>query len=78
RIITFEQAFHGRTLAAVSVPTLVVHGAADDQCPLSHGRAIADAIAGAELEVWEGCGHNPMAHDPQRLADALAAFMARL
>ncbi|MDW7557774.1 MULTISPECIES: alpha/beta fold hydrolase [Azospirillum] len=73
-----RRADHRGTLAAVSVPTLVVHGAADDQCPLSHGRAIADAIAGAELEVWEGCGHNPMAHDPQRLADALAAFMARL
>ena len=73
-----RRADHRGTLAAVSVPTLVVHGAADDQCPLPHGRAIADGIAGAELQVWEGCGHNPMAHDPQRLADALAAFVARL
>ena len=73
-----RRADHRGTLAAVSVPTLVVHGAEDDQCPLPHGRAIADGIAGAELEIWEGCGHNPMAHDAQRLAAAVAAFMARL
>jgi len=73
-----RRADHRGTLAAVSVPTLVVHGAEDDQCPLPHGRAIAEGIGGASLDAWEGCGHNPMAHDPQRLAAALTSFMARL
>lgn len=76
--LAVRRADHRGTLAAVSVPALVVHGADDDQCPLPHGRALAEGIGGAALEVWDECGHNPMAHDPQRLADALSAFIRRV
>lgn len=69
---------HRATLARVDVPTLVLHGTDDDQCPLPHGRLIADGIPGAELTVWTGCGHNPMAHDPAGVAAALAAFLRRV
>ncbi|NYZ15454.1 alpha/beta fold hydrolase [Azospirillum sp. RWY-5-1] len=68
---------HRATLARVDVPTLVLHGTDDDQCPLSHGRVIADGIAGAELAVWPGCGHNPMAHDPAGVAVALGTLRGR-
>jgi pimeloyl-ACP methyl ester carboxylesterase len=42
----------------VSVPTLVVHGADDPLVDVSGGRATARAIAGAELAVLEGMGHD--------------------
>jgi pimeloyl-ACP methyl ester carboxylesterase len=45
-------------LSAVSVPTLVVHGADDPLVDVSGGRATARAIAGAELAVLEGMGHD--------------------
>ena len=45
-------------LRSLKVPTLVIHGADDRMCDVSGGRATAGAIAGAELEVIEGMGHN--------------------
>jgi pimeloyl-ACP methyl ester carboxylesterase len=45
-------------LHAVTVPTLVIHGAADPLIPVECGRATADAIPGARLLVIEGMGHD--------------------
>ena len=45
-------------LGAVGVPTLVIHGAADPLVTLPGGEATAAAIAGAELWVIEGMGHD--------------------
>jgi len=47
-----------RALRQVSVPTLVVHGADDPLVDVSGGRATAQAIAGAELAVLDGMGHD--------------------
>ncbi|MGA0561002.1 alpha/beta fold hydrolase [Ancylobacter sp. VNQ12] len=58
-------------LAGIRLPTLVLHGEQDDQCPLAHGRLIAAAIPDAALEIWPDTGHNPMARDPQRFAQAV-------
>ena len=44
-------------LAAVRVPALVIHGAADPLIPLSAGEATAAVLAGAKLEVIPGMGH---------------------
>ena len=44
-------------LAAISVPTLVIHGDADSLIDVSGGRATAAAIPGAELLVIPGMGH---------------------
>lgn len=55
-------------LPRIGVPTLVLHGEKDDECPVSHGRRLAALIPGAHFECWEGAGHHLMAHDPQRLA----------
>ena len=41
----------------ITTPTLVVHGSADPMFPLPHGRALADAVPGAELLVVPGMGH---------------------
>ena len=63
-------------LAGIVLPTLVLHGAEDDQCPLAHGRRIAEGIAGARLDVWPGAGHNLMAQDPERFAQAVLRLYA--
>jgi pimeloyl-ACP methyl ester carboxylesterase len=61
-------------LRGVSVPTLVVHGAADPLITLPGGEATAAAVPGAELWVVEGMGHDlPAAVTPE-----LAARQARL
>ena len=44
-------------LGAIAAPTLVVHGTDDPLFPLGHGRALADAIPGAELLALERTGH---------------------
>ena len=45
------------SLASVTAPTLVIHGANDPLVPLAHGRATARAIPGAKFLVVEGLGH---------------------
>jgi len=45
-------------LATVAVPTLVWHGDADPLIDVSGGRATADAVPGAELEIVAGMGHD--------------------
>jgi len=64
-------------LRAIDVPTLVVHGAEDPLCDVSGGRATAAAIAGAELVVIEGMGHDlPRALWP-RFASMIAEVVQR-
>ncbi|MFD0903437.1 alpha/beta fold hydrolase [Actinomadura sediminis] len=47
-----------RGFGDIKAPTLVVHGDHDPLFPLPHGRALRDAIPGAELLVLEGAGHD--------------------
>ena len=44
-------------LAAVDVPTLIVHGTEDPIFPIDHGEALAKAIPGSTFVTWEGVGH---------------------
>lgn len=58
-------------LGSLTVPSLVVHGDADRLVPLECGRATAEAIPGARLEIIEGMGHD---YPPQlwdRLVDLI-------
>jgi pimeloyl-ACP methyl ester carboxylesterase len=48
----------GDLLRAISVPTLVIHGAADPLVPLACGEDTAAQIPGARLEVIQGMGHD--------------------
>ena len=65
-------------LAAVTAPTLVVHGAADPLVTLPGGEATAAAIPGAELWVVEGMGHDlPEAVFPELFARQ-GALLARV
>ncbi len=63
-------------MKAFTVPTLVIHGDADETVPIDvAGRAAAQMIAGAEFKVYEGAPHGlPVTH-AQRLSDDLIAFL---
>ncbi len=62
-----------RALAAVRVPTLVIHGDVDPLVPLGCGVDTAQSVPGAKLVVVKGMGHAlPIAMWPQ-LIDAIAA-----
>ena len=64
-------------LAAVDVPTLVIHGEQDSLVDVSGGRATAAAIPGAELLVVDGMGHDlPRAIWPE-VTDRIAALVER-
>jgi pimeloyl-ACP methyl ester carboxylesterase len=64
-------------LAAVTAPTLVIHGADDPLVPLAGGIDTAESIPGAEILIIDGMGHDlPRAAWP-RIIDAISNLTAR-
>jgi 3-oxoadipate enol-lactonase len=47
-----------RRLANLDIPTLVIHGDADDVVAVDMGKELASVIPGARLEILSGAGHN--------------------
>ncbi|GAB3492155.1 alpha/beta fold hydrolase [Amycolatopsis cihanbeyliensis] len=66
-----------RALGRITAPTLVVHGAADRMISPSGGRATARAIAGADLLMVEGMGHDLPRELWPRLIDAITGNAVR-
>jgi pimeloyl-ACP methyl ester carboxylesterase len=64
------------TLAAISLPTLVLHGEADPLIPVANGRRFAAAIAGATLVTYPKVGHLPQLEIPLQSAGDVAEFLA--
>jgi pimeloyl-ACP methyl ester carboxylesterase len=61
-------------LGQVTAPTLVIAGAKDLICPPHLGQAVADAIPGAQFEVWPEAAHQPFQEDPHKFNARLEAF----
>lgn len=61
-------------LEHISVPTLLVHGRADTDCPPQHSEAAAKRIPGAQLLWIERGGHLAMFTDPD--SDTIQARIA--
>ncbi len=69
--------FHTET-PGITCPTLVLQGDQDPIFSLEHGQDIANSIAGAELVVLTGAGHNhPLALQPE-IANHIAAFATKI
>jgi pimeloyl-ACP methyl ester carboxylesterase len=66
------------SLASLKVPTLVVHGTADPLVSVEGGKDTAKAIAGAELMLIEGMGHDlPHGGAWPRIVEAIAAHTVK-
>jgi pimeloyl-ACP methyl ester carboxylesterase len=61
-------------LPTVTVPVLVVWGAADRMIPVGHGQAYAQAIPGARFLLLPEAGHLPQLEAPDRLLAAVRDF----
>jgi 3-oxoadipate enol-lactonase len=55
-------------LASLDLPTLVVHGTADQMLASTNGRLIAGLVPGSRLELLDGVGHMFWWEEPQRSA----------
>jgi pimeloyl-ACP methyl ester carboxylesterase len=64
-------------LRTLNIPTFVIHGLADRMCDASGGRAVANAIPGAELMLIEGMGHDMPPALRAKLAERIADFVWR-
>jgi pimeloyl-ACP methyl ester carboxylesterase len=60
-------------LAAITAPTLVIHGTGDPLVPVEGGRDTARSIPGAQLALIEGLGHGIPPALWTQLADLVAA-----
>ncbi|WP_436910812.1 alpha/beta fold hydrolase [Halosimplex marinum] len=63
-------------LAAIDVPTLVLHGTADRVLPPENGRLLAERIPDAELVEVEGGSHLFFVERDGRVTDELREFVA--
>lgn len=64
-------------LRRIKTPTMVIHGESDPLVPVAGGRDTAACIAGAELRVISGMGHDlpPALYD--RIVDAIVSVARR-
>jgi 3-oxoadipate enol-lactonase len=65
-------------LPAIAVPTLVLAGELDQGTPVAMARTLADAIAGARLEVLAEASHLGAIEQPQAFARAVTGFVDAL
>ncbi|MFN8485808.1 MAG: alpha/beta fold hydrolase [Anaerolineae bacterium] len=65
-------------LGELHVPTLVINGTDDDRTPLKYASFLHDRIAGAEMVVVDGAGHEVMVERPAEVAAVIQDFVDRL
>ena len=63
------------SLSAITCPTLVLTGDADNTIPNAFSKEMAEAIAGARLVILDRCGHLPQAEQPDATARALTEWL---
>jgi pimeloyl-ACP methyl ester carboxylesterase len=70
-------AFRGALAAAakITAPTTLILGERDMMTPLKSGRALAEAITGAQVTVLKGVGHMAMVEAPRETLAALKAAL---
>ena len=63
-------------LNELEMPTLLCWGANDEIIPVKHGRRAARMIQGADLHVFEECGHWPQMEHPEKFNRLMLEFLA--
>jgi pimeloyl-ACP methyl ester carboxylesterase len=64
-------------LSSITLPTLVVEGGEEGLLPKGSGKALADAIPGAEHVRVPGGGHFVPFENPEGFNEAVRAFLTR-
>ena len=67
----WEHLVRPETLAAIDVPTLVIHGTHDAVLPLAHGDSLHAAVPGSRYVVVDGMNHDLQAHHVATVAGVL-------
>ena len=62
-------------LPLVKTPTLLIHGIQDHLVPVEQARAAAGVIGGAELKLFDGCGHNPQIERAAEFSRTVVSFL---
>ncbi len=62
-------------MRSFTVPTLIIHGANDQNAPVSCGRRTAQAIQGSQFKLYEGAAHGLYLTHKDRLNGDLLAFI---
>jgi len=63
-------------LAAIELPTLVIHGTRDEMLPVANGHMIAERIQGSRLEIFDEVGHLFFWERPERAAELVREHAA--
>lgn len=63
-------------IAAVTAPTLIIHGRQDRLVPLSLVQALARERSDWALEIFDDCGHVPMLEHPDRFVATIAGWLS--
>ena len=64
-----------RRVQHISAPTLVVHGSDDRYVPVANAYALAEAVSGAELRVFEDAGHLVFIEKAEEVNTDIVAFL---
>jgi pimeloyl-ACP methyl ester carboxylesterase len=64
-------------LGALSIPTLLIHGAQDRAVPVEWARRAQERIPACELRVFSECGHLPPLERPEEFARVVERFLSR-
>jgi len=65
-----------RCYLARGMPTLLMWGTRDAVVPYRHAAVAHAAMPGSQLEIFDGAGHFPHHHDPERFVSVLRDFLA--
>ena len=64
-------------IATITAPTLILWGDRDGFLPRSDQEALAAAIPGSQLVIYEGTGHVVLWEEPERVAADVVALAER-
>ncbi len=65
-----------KNVRAITVPTLIIHGANDQNAPLDmFGRPLAEALVGSQFKIYEDAAHGLFLTHQKRLVKDLLAFI---
>lgn len=67
---------HLANLVHVTMPTLIVHGSDDDDCPVAHARRMQAGMRHATLQVIPGARHSLLTQNTQQVGAAMRAFLS--